>query len=189
MSNETPPQEIDDVDSAQNPFDNPEITERTHDVDDRHLTDDPGRDYDNESEVMRKISSSPSEPRRPGAGGRQAPRRGNDDSIDAGDPVVPGEILLHDDPIQVNDGLEVTTLRVANRADRPIQIGSHFHFAEVNPALDFDREAAWGKHLNVLSGGAVRFEPGADEEIQLVPFQGDRIALGFRGECGGKLDA
>ncbi|HEY9040066.1 MAG TPA: urease subunit beta [Roseovarius sp.] len=102
--------------------------------------------------------------------------------------MVPGEILFGEGDIVINEGLEVTTLRVANTSDRPIQIGSHFHFAEVNAALDFDRDAAWGKRLAVLSGGAERFEPGAVAEVNLVPIQGKRIVLGLRGLCGGELD-
>lgn len=78
---------------------------------------------------------------------------------------------------------------MSNPSDRPIQVGSHFHFAEVNPALQFDRQAAWGLRLNILSGGSVRFEPGVDEEVELIPIAGDRIARGFRGECRGALDA
>ncbi|HET6598726.1 MAG TPA: urease subunit beta [Burkholderiaceae bacterium] len=101
---------------------------------------------------------------------------------------MPGEVLLGEGDVDINVGLEVTTLKVVNGADRPIQVGSHFHFAEVNAALEFDRAAAWGKRLNVLSGGSVRFEPGAVEEVELVPIQGQRVVLGLRGLCGGKLD-
>jgi urease subunit beta len=75
-----------------------------------------------------------------------------------------------------------------NTADRPIQVGSHYHFAEVNAGLDFDRAAAWGRRLNVLSGGSVRFEPGAIEEVELIPIAGQRIVAGLRGACGGRLD-
>lgn len=97
--------------------------------------------------------------------------------------------MLHgDDPVVINAGKDVVTVRVANTADRPIQVGSHYHFAEVNPGLEFDREAAWGRRLNVLSGGSVRFEPGALEEVQLIPIGGQRIVAGLRGECGGRLD-
>ena len=102
--------------------------------------------------------------------------------------MIPGEILPAAGPVEINVGRPVTTVVVVNTADRPVQVGSHFHFAEVNPALEFDRQAAWGKRLNVLSGGSVRFEPGVDEEVELVPFGGERIALGFRGECAGPLD-
>jgi urease subunit beta len=105
-----------------------------------------------------------------------------------GRPLVPGEVLYGDGPVVVNAGLDVVTLRVENTADRPVQVGSHYHFAEVNPALEFDRKAAWGRRLNVLSGGSVRFEPGAAEEVELVPIRGQRIVAGLRGECGGELD-
>ena len=103
--------------------------------------------------------------------------------------MVPGQILYGDDPVIINAGADVVTLRVANAADRPIQVGSHYHFAEVNPALEFDREAAWGRRLNVLSGGSMRFEPGATEEVELIPIKGQRIVAGLRAECGGNLDA
>ncbi|WP_111720135.1 urease subunit beta [Homoserinimonas sp. OAct 916] len=102
--------------------------------------------------------------------------------------MIPGEVLYGQDDIEINAGLEVTTLRVVNGADRPIQVGSHFHFAEVNAALEFDRAGAWGQRLNVLSGGSLRFEPGAVEEVELVPIQGKRIVPGLRGLCGGNLD-
>lgn len=103
--------------------------------------------------------------------------------------MVPGEILYGDEPVQINVGRQTTRLRVVNTGDRPIQVGSHYHFAETNPALDFDRKAAWGQRLNVLSGGSVRFEPGAVEEVELIPIAGQRIVAGLRGECGGPLDA
>ncbi|MFB6956734.1 urease subunit beta [Streptomyces sp. NPDC088337] len=102
--------------------------------------------------------------------------------------MIPGEVLYGDDPVVINAGKEVTRLRVENTGDRPVQVGSHFHFAEVNAALEFDREAAWGRRLNVLSGGSVRFEPGAVEEVELVPIGGRRIVAGLRGLCGGELD-
>jgi urease subunit beta len=102
--------------------------------------------------------------------------------------MVPGEVLYGDDPVTLNAGKPVTKLRVENTADRPVQVGSHFHFAEVNAALSFDREAAWGRRLNVLSGGAVRFEPGAVVEVELIPIGGRRIVAGLRGLCGGELD-
>ncbi|WP_206076989.1 urease subunit beta [Palleronia sediminis] len=103
--------------------------------------------------------------------------------------MVPGEILYGEGDVVINEGMEVTTIRVANTSDRPIQVGSHYHFAEVNPALEFDRAAAWGKRLAVLSGGAERFEPGAVLEVDLVPIMGRRVVLGLRGECRGELDA
>lgn len=101
---------------------------------------------------------------------------------------APGQIIVDDADVAINADKEVTEIEVTNTGDRPVQVGSHFHFAEVNPALDFDRSVAWGKHLNVLAGNAVRFEPGATEHVELVPFGGLRIARGFRGECGGALD-
>jgi urease subunit beta len=102
--------------------------------------------------------------------------------------LIPGEVLYGVGPVLINVGLESITLRVVNTADRPIQVGSHYHFAEVNPGLEFDRKAAWGRRLNVLSGGSVRFEPGAVEHVQLIPIGGQRIVAGLRGECGGRLD-
>lgn len=104
------------------------------------------------------------------------------------EPLIPGQICYGDDPVVINAGKDVITLRVENTADRPIQVGSHYHFAEVNPALQFDRKAAWGRRLNVLSGGSVRFEPGAAEQVELIPIGGQRIVAGLRGECGGNLD-
>lgn len=103
-------------------------------------------------------------------------------------PDAPGAIVFGRDPVQINVGREVTTVRVVNTGDRPISVGSHFHFAEANPALEFDRQAAWGKRQNIVSSGMSRFDPGVTQEIELVPFTGDRVAAGFRGECGGQLD-
>jgi urease subunit beta len=103
--------------------------------------------------------------------------------------VVPGQIFYRDEPVAINAGADVVSLRVENTADRPVQVGSHYHFAEVNPALQFDRKAAWGRRLNVLSGGSVRFEPGDVEEVELIPIAGQRIVAGLRGESGGRLDA
>jgi urease subunit beta len=158
----------------------------------QHPSDDPGREYRAQDAAGGQTRSSgvsgPSEPRRPGTGERQAPRRQSETKLAGADPIIPGEILYGADDIEINVGLDVTSVTVANAADRPIQVGSHYHFAEVNPALEFDREAAWGKRLNVLSGGAVRFEPGAVEDVELVPIQGLRIVPGLRGECGGNLD-
>jgi urease subunit beta len=81
----------------------------------------------------------------------------------------------------------VTTLTVTNTADRPVQVGSHYHFAEANPGLSFDRGAAWGLRLAVPAGTSVRFEPGVTREVELVPLLGNRIVPGLRGECGGAL--
>jgi len=103
-------------------------------------------------------------------------------------PLIPGEILFADGGVTINEGLPVTTLEVTNAADRPIQVGSHYHFAEVNAGLEFDRDAAWGKRLAVLSGGAVRFEPGVKIEVELVPIRGQRVIAGLRGMCKGSLD-
>lgn len=184
-----------------NPFENEELQPEHRTIVAEHPSDHPGRDYDDvETTVVAEPGideherhpssgpSGPSEPRRPGAGSRQGPREESTAPVTAADKVIPGQIFLRDEPVEINVGLAVTTLRVANVSDRPIQVGSHFHFAEVNPGLEFDRERSWGKRLNVLSGGAMRFEPGADEEVELVPIQGARIALGFRGECRGELD-
>lgn len=175
-----------------NPFENPDYRSADH-GEPRHASDDPGRDYPKgkpESEGPTRSSGAcgPSEPRRPGTGERQAPRRESARELKESDPLIPGEVLLGEGDIEINTGLDVTTIKVVNGADRPIQVGSHFHFAEVNAALEFDRSAAWGRRLNVLSGGSVRFEPGAVEEVELVPIQGQRIVLGLRGLCRGKLD-
>jgi urease subunit beta len=122
--------------------------------------------------------------------GRDDDRTSSEVPLDAAaDPLVPGEILHGEGDVVINEGMELTTVRVANTSDRPIQVGSHYHFAEVNPALEFDRAAAWGKRLAVLSGGAERFEPGAVLEVDLVPIKGSRVVLGLRGECRGELDA
>ena len=99
----------------------------------------------------------------------------------------PGEILVADGDIELNAGRESTVLRVANTGDRPIQVGSHYHFAETNPALDFDREAARGQRLDIAAGTAVRFEPGQSRDVALVPYAGRRHAIGFRGEVSGEL--
>lgn len=101
---------------------------------------------------------------------------------------VPGEVLLGTGMVEINAGRPVTPDRVSNSGDRPIQVGSHYHFAEVNPALEFDRKAAWGKHLNIPAGTSVRFEPGMEAMIGLVPFAGKRVIPGLRGECAGPLD-
>ncbi len=104
------------------------------------------------------------------------------------DVLVPGEIVGPDDPIEINAGRPVLSLRVENSGDRPVQVGSHYHFAEANPALDFDRAAARGHRLDIPAGTAVRFEPGIAMDVDLVPFVGDRIIHGLRGEVAGPLD-
>ena len=102
--------------------------------------------------------------------------------------MIPGEVLVGDGPVVINAGRPVLTLVVANTGDRPVQVGSHYHFAEANPALSFDRSAAWGHRLSVPAGTAVRFEPGIEREVDLVPLAGDRIVPGLRGESAGPLD-
>jgi urease subunit beta len=104
------------------------------------------------------------------------------------DPVIPGEVLPGGGPVEINAGRPVTTLTVTNTADRPVQVGSHYHFAEANPGLSFDRAAAWGQRLAVPAGTAVRFEPGVSRRVDLVPLAGARVVPGLRGGCGGALD-
>ena len=101
--------------------------------------------------------------------------------------MIPGEILPAPGDITLNDGAPVTTLTVANTGDRPIQVGSHYHFAETNPALQFDRTLARGQRLAIPAGTAVRFEPGQSREIGLIPFRGTREVYGFRGEVMGAI--
>jgi len=101
--------------------------------------------------------------------------------------MKPGELFIQEGEIELNAGRETTELRVANTGDRPIQVGSHYHFAETNPALDFDRDAARGKRLDIPAGTAVRFEPGQSRTITLVPFAGKQEIYGFRGEVMGKV--
>ncbi len=95
--------------------------------------------------------------------------------------MIPGEYLIDDGEIELNAGLPQTILPVANTGDRPIQVGSHYHFAETNAALDFDRAAAHGQRLDIAAGTAIRFEPGQMREITLIPLRGARIITGFRG--------
>ena len=101
--------------------------------------------------------------------------------------MIPGEIETADGDIELNVGLPRTALTVANTGDRPIQVGSHYHFAETNPALQFDRVAARGQRLDIAAGTAVRFEPGQSRDIVLVPFEGARKVFGFRGDVMGDL--
>lgn len=101
--------------------------------------------------------------------------------------MIPGEYLLRDDEIVINAGRPTVTLRVANGGDRPVQIGSHFHFAEVNAALRFDRAAALGMRLNIPAGTAVRFEPGQHRTVELVALAGARVVVGFNGQVMGAL--
>jgi len=102
--------------------------------------------------------------------------------------VIPGEVLVGNGPVELNPGRPVTVLRVVNRGDRPVQVGSHFHFAAANDALDFDRAAAHGQRLAVPAGTAVRFEPGIDLEVELVPLAGARVVPGLRIGTGRPLD-
>ncbi|MFI0723773.1 urease subunit beta [Streptomyces sp. NPDC021224] len=102
--------------------------------------------------------------------------------------MIPGEIVYGDAPVELNAGRPVTRLTVLNTADRPVQVGSHYHFAEANPGLDFDRDAARGLRLDVPAGTAVRFEPGIPAEVALVPIAGARVVPGLRGQVAGALD-
>lgn len=101
--------------------------------------------------------------------------------------MIPGEILCAAGDIELNAGQPRLTLEVANTGDRPVQVGSHFHFAEANAALAFDREAARGMRLDIAAGTAVRFEPGQTREVSLVPYRGDRRVFGFNGHVMGEL--
>ena len=101
--------------------------------------------------------------------------------------VVPGEVVTDEGDIVMNEGLPTVTIDVANTGDRPIQVGSHYHFYETNAALAFDREQARGCRLDIPAGTAVRFEPGQTRSVTLVPYGGDRVAIGFRGLVDGPL--
>ncbi len=101
--------------------------------------------------------------------------------------MIPGELMPQDGEIELNSGRATVTLRVANTGDRPIQVGSHYHFAETNAALDFDRALARGFRLNIAAGTAVRFEPGQTRTVELVALAGDRIVYGFTGAVMGLL--
>ncbi len=101
--------------------------------------------------------------------------------------MIPGEVIPADGEIELNAGQPTMTLRIANTGDRPIQVGSHYHFAETNPALRFDRAAARGQRLDIAAGTAVRFEPGQEREVTLVPLRGSRTVYGFRQDVMGKL--
>ena len=101
--------------------------------------------------------------------------------------MIPGEVIPAEGEVELNAGQPVTVLRVANTGDRPIQVGSHYHFFETNPALRFDRAAARGQRLDIAAGTAVRFEPGQEREVSLVPLGGGRVVYGFRQAVMGKL--
>ena len=102
--------------------------------------------------------------------------------------MIPGELIPADGDIELNAGLPRTTMTVANTGDRPIQVGSHSHFFETNPALSYDRAAARGQRLDIVAGTAVRFEPGQTREVTLIPYRGKRAVYGFRGDIMGALD-
>ena len=101
---------------------------------------------------------------------------------------IPGEIIPADGPVTINADRPHRTITVNNQGDRPVQVGSHYHFAEANPALHFDRELARGRRLAIPAGTSVRFEPGIEREIDLVALAGRRVVAGLRGDVGGPLD-
>ena len=101
--------------------------------------------------------------------------------------MIPGELLIDGPDIEINSGRRTLTLVIENSGDRPVQVGSHYHFAETNGALRFDRGAAHGMRLNIASGTAVRFEPGQQRTVELVDYAGERKAYGFRGLVQGAL--
>ena len=101
--------------------------------------------------------------------------------------MIPGEIIVADGDIILNEGRDATSMSVANTGDRPVQIGSHYHFAETNSALVFDRDAARGMRLDIAAGTAVRFEPGQTRDVQLIPMSGARRIFGFNGKVMGDL--
>ncbi len=101
--------------------------------------------------------------------------------------MIPGELFVRDGEIELNAGRKTVTLSVSNGGDRPIQVGSHYHFFETNPALKFDRKKARGMRLDIIAGTAVRFEPGQTREVTLVELAGTRTIYGFRGDVMGKL--
>lgn len=103
--------------------------------------------------------------------------------------MIPGEVICAEGEVEINGDKPVTVLKVKNTGDRPVQVGSHFHFFEVNKALRFDRPKAYGLHLNLPGGMSVRFEPGDEHTVSLVPFGGSREAIGFNGLVNGPLDA
>jgi urease subunit beta len=105
-----------------------------------------------------------------------------------GESVVPGEILATDGVIELNPGRDRIELLVENSGDRPVQVGSHYHFAAANPALAFDHDAAWGRRLDIPAGTSVRFEPGLSQVVGLVPIGGRRVVPGLRPELAGPLD-
>ena len=103
--------------------------------------------------------------------------------------MIPGEYILASDPIIANKNRETRKIKVSNSGDRPIQVGSHTHFFEVNKALDFPREQAYGFHLNIPAGTSIRFEPGDSKEVEITEYGGKKIIFGFSGLVNGQLDA
>ena len=101
--------------------------------------------------------------------------------------MIPGEVFTEPGEIEINVGRATVRLKIANSGDRPIQVGSHYHFYETNPALKFDRDKARGFRLNIAAGTAVRFEPGQQREVELVAYDGDRVIYGFNAKISGKL--
>ena len=101
--------------------------------------------------------------------------------------MIPGEYFIDDDDITINDGRKTISIKVSNTGDRPIQVGSHYHFYETNSALDFDRDATKGYRPNIPAGTAIRFEPGQEREIELVEYAGDRHVYGFNAKIMGPL--
>jgi urease subunit beta len=104
-------------------------------------------------------------------------------------PLIPGELLPEPGELELNAGRPVTTVSVSNSGDRPVQVGSHFHFADANAALQFDRAAARGQRLDIPAGTAIRFEPGDSRDVNLIPFAGARRVIGFNGQINGPLNA
>ena len=104
-------------------------------------------------------------------------------------PLIPGELLPEPGELELNAGRPITTVSVSNSGDRPVQVGSHFHFAEANAALQFDRTSARGQRLDIPAGTAIRFEPGDSRDVNLIPFAGARRVIGFNGQINGPLDA
>jgi len=102
--------------------------------------------------------------------------------------MIPGEYFVDDDDIDLNAGREPVTLEVSNTGDRPIQVGSHYHFAETNEALVFDRSAALGMRLDIAAGTAIRFEPGQQRSVSVISYAGDRKVFGFRGQVMGDVE-
>ena len=114
------------------------------------------------------------------------PRRECSDTMTEG--IVPGEVITEEGTVSLNKGRETAEITVGNTGDRPVQVGSHFHFFEANAALSFDREAAFGKRLNIPAGTAVRFEPGDEQTVELVDIGGKRVAHGMNGMVNGSVD-